>query len=200
MKNVLVILSSLNNQSGNSTKLANDYVEALQQNSAINLTTRNLSQINLPHLSESEMQAWMTEETERTPDQVKMASISQDIVNDVMNADEIVLAVPMYNFGIPSVLKAWFDRLARAGITFQYTQSGPQGLLKNKKVTVLAARGGKCEGTPLDTQTDYIRNFFAFLGLENTQFVYAEGLAMGEEAFAESWKKANEKIMELISG
>lgn len=145
------------------------------------------------------MQAWMTPDEQRTDEQVQLASISEGVVKDVLAADEIVLAVPMYNFGIPSVLKAWFDRLARAGITFQYTENGPKGLLKNKQVTVLAARGGKYQGTPLDTQTDFIANFFNFLGLDNTRFVYAEGLAMGEESFEQSWKQANEKIMELIS-
>lgn len=198
MKNVLVVQSSLNNQSGNSTKLANQYIEALQNQTPIKVTARNLAEEDLPHLSALEMQAWMTAEAQRTDNQTKLAAISQSIVDDVLLADEIVLAVPMYNFGIPSVLKAWFDRLARAGITFQYTENGPKGLLSNKQVTVLAARGGKYQGTALDTQTEFIKNFFAFLGLDNIQFIYAEGLAMGDDSAKESWENANKKIMELI--
>lgn len=198
MKNVLVVQSSLNNQSGNSTKLANQYIEALQNQTPIKVTARNLAEEDLPHLSALEMQAWMTAEAQRTDNQTKLAAISQSIVDDVLLADEIVLAVPMYNFGIPSVLKAWFDRLARAGITFQYTENGPKGLLSNKQVTVLAARGGKYQGTALDTQTEFIKNIFAFLGLDNIQFIYAEGLAMGDDSAKESWENANKKIMELI--
>jgi len=198
MKNVLVVQSSLNNQSGNSTKLANQYIEALQNKTSIKVTARNLAEEDLPHLTDLEMQAWMTAEAQRTDNQTKLAAISQSIVDDVLLAEEIVLAVPMYNFGIPSVLKAWFDRLARAGITFQYTENGPKGLLSNKQVTVLAARGGKYQGTALDTQTEFIKNFFAFLGLDNIQFIYAEGLAMGDDSAKQSWENANEKIMELI--
>ena len=199
MKNVLVIKSSLNSESGNSSKLAKDFVAALESKHQISVTNRNLSDMNLPHLSSEEMQAWMTPDEDRTSEQKSLAAISQSIVDEVLAADEIVLAVPMYNFGIPSVLKAWIDRLARAGITFTYTENGPQGLLSNKQVTVLAARGGIYQGTQLDTQTQYIKNFFSFLGLDNTQFVYAEGLAMGDEAATSAFKSANEKIMELIA-
>jgi len=88
----------------------------------------------------------------------------------------------MYNFGIPSTLKAYFDQIARAGVTFRYTENGPEGLLTGKKVYVFAARGGIYAGTPLDSQTNYVRDFLGFLGMDNTEFVYAEGLNMGETA------------------
>jgi FMN-dependent NADH-azoreductase len=104
----------------------------------------------------------------------------------------------MYNFDSPSVLKAFFDRIARAGITFSYTENGPVGLIKDKKVFVLAARGGKYEGTAMDTQSAYLSNFLAFLGMDNVEFAYAEGLAMGEESVSHSFSLFNEKISELI--
>lgn len=198
MKSVLVIKSSLNGATGNASKLAKQYVDSLAATHTITLIERDLAAENLPHLTEQEMQAWMTPENERNEEQHALAVISDKIVAQVQAADEIVLAVPMYNFGIPRVLKAWFDRLARAGITFKYTEQGPQGLLGGKKVTVMAARGGQYVGTPLDTQTAYVKNFCGFLGMTDVNFVYAEGLAMGEEAAANAWKSANKKILELI--
>jgi FMN-dependent NADH-azoreductase len=88
----------------------------------------------------------------------------------------------MYNFGVPSTLKAYFDHVARAGVTFRYTETGPVGMLEGKKVYVFAARGGLHAGTVRDTQTQYVRNFLALIGLTDVDFVYAEGLAVSETA------------------
>ena len=93
----------------------------------------------------------------------------------------IVIGLPMYNFGVPSTLKAYFDHVARAGVTFRYTATGPVGLLTGKKAYVFATRGGLYAGTPLDTQTAYVRDFLRFLGIADVEFVYAEGLAVGAE-------------------
>ena len=92
--------------------------------------------------------------------------------------------LPMYNLGIPSTLKAWIDHVARAGVTFRYTATGPQGLLAGKKAYVFATRGGRYAGTAFDTQTDFVRNFLGFIGIGigEVEFVYAEGLNMGEES------------------
>jgi FMN-dependent NADH-azoreductase len=87
----------------------------------------------------------------------------------------------MYNFGVPSQLKAYFDQLARAGVTFKYTDKGPVGLLEDKPVYVLAARGGIHKGQYSDSQTAFIKTFFNFLGLEDVKFIYAEGLNMGDD-------------------
>ncbi|WP_100641219.1 FMN-dependent NADH-azoreductase [Alteromonas facilis] len=198
MKKILVIQSSLNSSNGNSYKLAEKYINELTKTMSVDVSTRNLADSELPHLNDAEMSAWMTPEEARSSEQQALAQISDEIVLEVERADEIVLAVPMYNFGIPSSLKAWFDRLARAGRTFKYTENGPVGLLKDKKVTVLAARGGIYAGTPLDTQTEYLKHFWQFLGVNDVNFVYAEGLAMGEEAANEAWKSAEKNIFELI--
>ena len=87
----------------------------------------------------------------------------------------------MYNFGISSQLKTYFDWIARAGITFQYTANGPEGLVKGKKVFVVSARGGKYAGTPHDSQTPYLKSFLGFLGMTDVNFIYAEGLNMGPD-------------------
>lgn len=104
----------------------------------------------------------------------------------------------MYNFGIPSVLKSYIDHIARAGETFKYTENGPVGLVDDKPVYIFAARGGAYLGTDKDTQTGYMKTFLAFIGLTNVQFVYAEGLNMGEESKAESLKNAREQVAQLL--
>ncbi|MDT0581610.1 FMN-dependent NADH-azoreductase [Brumicola blandensis] len=198
MKKLLVINSSLQGSEGNSSKLSASFVDSLAQVTSIDVTHLDLNAENLPHLTANEMAAWQTAEAERTPQQIELASYSERYINLIREADYIVMGVPMYNFDSPSVLKAFFDRIARAGITFSYTENGPVGLMKDKKVFVLAARGGKYEGTAMDTQSAYLRNFLAFLGMDNIEFAYAEGLAMGEESVSQSFSLFNEKISELI--
>lgn len=198
MKNILVIDASLNGSNGNSSKLSAMYVDGLKAKQEVSVEHLSLASAELGHLTGEEMGAWMTAPEARTEEQNALAAISDNIVEAVQKADEIVLGVPMYNFGIPSSLKAWIDRVARAGITFKYTETGPVGLLSDKTVTVLAARGGMYQGTPKDTQTPYLKDFFAFVGLTDVRFVYAEGLAMGEESANAAFTSAQEKINELV--
>ncbi|GAB3002771.1 FMN-dependent NADH-azoreductase [Psychrosphaera aestuarii] len=179
MNNVLVIKSSISGDAGNSTMLTNEFVEKLKKsNSKLTFATRDLVSPILPHLSSDELGAWMAEPQSRTKEQLELASLSDDLISELQSHDTIVIGMPMYNFGIPSTFKAWIDRVARAGITFKYTEQGPQGLLTDKKVVVIAARGGIYQGTPADTQSQYLKDVFAFIGLTNIEFVYAEGLNM----------------------
>jgi FMN-dependent NADH-azoreductase len=105
----------------------------------------------------------------------------------------------MYNFGVPSQLKAYFDHIARAGLTFRYTAQGPVGLLGGKKAYVFAARGGLYAGTALDTQTQYVRDFLRFLGIDEVEFVYAEGLAIGPESRESGLNAARAQIDHLLA-
>ena len=178
MKNVLLINASLNQAQGNSSQLAAHLGQHLSSKYHAQIQTVNLYEEEITHLTTNEMQAWMTVTEDRTPEQQTLAQISDTYIEQVQAADTIVFGMPMYNFGVPSAFKAWIDRIARAGVTFQYTAEGPVGLLNNKKIIVVATRGGIYQGTPKDTQTAYLRDFFAFLGLTDVDFVYAEGLAM----------------------
>ena len=126
----------------------------------------------------------------RTPEQQAFIDESDRLIKEISDADVVVIGLPMYNFGIPSTLKAYFDQIARAGITFRYTDNGPEGLLTGKKVFVFAARGGMYAGSPLDSQTSYVRDFLGFLGMNEVEFVYAEGLNMGETAKETALAKA----------
>lgn len=195
MKNVLIINSSLNGEQGNSNKLTQTLVDTLKQTNDINIVERDLAAQPLAHLSQQEMAAWMTEESERSPEQQALAVVSDELIAELQASDVIVFGVPMYNFGIPSTLKAWIDRIARAGITFKYTEQGPVGLVENKKAIVLAARGGVYVGTDMDTQTKYLQDVLGFIGVTNVEFIYAEGLAMPDAE--QSLSNATESVIEL---
>lgn len=198
MKNVLVIKSSVGGEAGNSSKLTNNFLAALEEKTQVSITTVDLSVDTLPHLTGEEAGSWFVDPAERNEQQKALAAISEQQIEKVKAADMIVLGVPMYNFTLPSTLKSWLDRVARAGITFNYTDQGPVGLLENKQVFVMAARGGVYQGTDMDTQTPLLKMFFNLIGLSDIEFVYAEGLNMGDEATEQAWAKSNEKIIELI--
>ncbi|CAD5276491.1 FMN-dependent NADH-azoreductase [Alteromonas sp. 38] len=196
MTSILVVYSSLNGENSQSTELADFYLQSLE-GSEISVTKVDVAKLALAHLTSEEMQAWMTDTSERSASQKSLAAVSDDLVAQLQAADEIVLAVPMYNFGIPSSLKAYFDRVARAGITFKYTETGPVGLLEGKQAKVFASRGGLYEGSDYDTQTGYLTHFLNFIGITDVKFVYAEGLSMGEDGAHESIANAKGKIIEL---
>lgn len=198
MKNILVVNSSLNSDAGNSSKLVANYLDKLAGKD-VKLDLLDLNEAQLPHLTQQEMAAWMTSPEERTQAQAELAAISDALLSRLEEADEVVIGLPMYNLGVPSTFKAWIDRLARAGKSFKYTETGPVGLIADKPVTVLAARGGVYAGTDYDTQTPYIRHIFGLMGITSVNFVYAEGLNMGEEAAEKAFSAANEKIIELLS-
>jgi len=175
MNNILLIKSSLNGEQSQSNKLAQRLVSNIASTSIVE---RDLAKQSLPHLSQVEMAAWMTQPAERNDDEVRLANVSDTLIKELNTSDTIVIGMPMYNFGVPSTFKAWADRVARAGITFRYTENGSIGLLENKKVIVVATRGGIHAGTEKDSQTQFLRNFFSFIGIESISFIYAEGLNM----------------------
>jgi FMN-dependent NADH-azoreductase len=175
MNNVLFIKSSLNGEQSQSNRLAQKLVSNLASTSIVE---RDLAKQSLPHLSQVEMAAWLTQPAERSDDEVKLTNVSDMLIEELNTSDTIVIGMPMYNFGVPSTFKAWADRVARAGITFRYTENGPVGLLENKKVIVVATRGGIHAGTEKDSQTQFLKDFFSFIGIDDISFIYAEGLNM----------------------
>lgn len=198
MSSLLQISTSINGTDSLSSSLASDVVEQWRgKHPSGQVVTRDLSAAPLPHLTQARFAALSARPQERTSEQAAIAAQSDELVAELKAASVIVLAVPMYNFGIPSTLKAYFDHVARAGVTFRYTPDGPEGLLTGKRAVVVATRGGSYVGTPLDTQTDYVKNFLAFLGIEDTEFVYAEGVAMGEEAVSRAIASARSQIQRL---
>src|SRR5262249_12450106 len=168
---------------GQSSRLAQQFVDEWRQaNPEGRVIERDIGANPIPHLTAERFQSFLAKPEARTPEQQAVAGFSDALIDELRRADVIVLGLPMYNFGVPSTLKAYFDHIARAGVTFRYTEKGPQGLLTGKKAYVFAARGGLYQGTPLDTQTSYVRDFLRFLGIDDVEFIYAEGLAMGDAA------------------
>ena len=200
MNTLLHINSSLFSDQGQSSQLAAQYVADWKAaNPRGRVVTRDLARDPVPHLTAERFQAFLAKPESRTPEQQAVAGYSDALIAELQAADVIAIGLPMYNFGLPSTLKAYFDHIARAGITFRYTDKGPQGLLQGKKVYVFAARGGLYAGTPLDTQTAYVRDFLRFLGLDDVEFVYAEGLAMGDARKAQALEAANTAILRIAA-
>ena len=177
MNTILNLNSSIFGDGGQSSRLAEAFVA---QFPAGRVLRRELSRNPLPHLDAERFGAFLSKPESRTAAQQQVLDESDALIAELKAADTIVIGLPMYNFGIPSQLKAYFDHVARAGVTFKYTDKGSVGLLTGKRAYVFAARGGIYQGTPRDTQTAYVRDFLAFLGITDVRFVYAEGLAVGE--------------------
>lgn len=199
MSKLLQINSSLFTDQGQSTQLADLFVKGYsEKHPGTEVNTLDLSSNPLPHLDGERFTAFITPADERSDSQKAIVAESDKLIADLREASAVVFALPMYNFGIPSVLKAYIDHIARAGETFKYTENGPVGLLDDKPVYVFAARGGEYLGTEKDTQTGYIKTFLAFIGLTNVQFVYAEGLNLGDDSKEESLKNAREQVAALV--
>ena len=178
---ILHIKSSVFNGNGQSSQLANEFVAQLRdQNPAAEVVGRDLVAEAVPHLDGARAGAFFAKPEERTAEQSAVVAYSDRLIAELRNADVLVLGLPMYNFGIPSQLKAWFDHVARAGETFKYTDKGAVGLVTGKKAYVFATRGGVYGEQ--DFQTQFVRQFLGFIGITEVEFVYAEGLAMGEES------------------
>lgn len=198
MKKLLLVNSSLALSAGESSQLTKQFVTQWHEhNPEAQITIRDVAANPIPHLDAECVGAFFTPAEMRTPKQQQLVAQSDALVEEIKQAQIIVIGLPMYNFDIPSTLKSYFDQIARAGITFKYTEKGVEGLLTGKKVYIFATRGGMYAGTPLDTQTDYIRNLLAFIGISDVEFIYAEGLNMGADTKALALEKAVEKLTAL---
>lgn len=198
MTHILKIDSSIHSQGAQSTRLAQEFVDAVRERTPeVRVVERDLARDPVPHLDAARFQAFLTKPEERTEEQRAVAAFSDALIDEIRAADVLVLGVPMYNYGIPTQLKAWFDHIARAGVTFRYTEKGPVGLLAGKKAVVFATRGGSYAGTAKDSQTVHIRDFLALLGITDVEFVYAEGLATGPAAREAGLARARAALQNL---
>ncbi|HWI98483.1 MAG TPA: FMN-dependent NADH-azoreductase [Burkholderiales bacterium] len=178
---ILQIKSSVFNGNGQSSRLADEFVARLhEQDLEAELIQRDLVADPVPHLDGARAGAFFAKPEERGPEQRAVIAYSDALIDELRGADVLVLGLPMYNFGVPSQLKAWFDHIARAGETFKYTEKGAVGLLTGKKAYVFATRGGVYGDN--DAQTQFVRQFLGFIGISDVEFVYAEGLAISPES------------------
>lgn len=195
---LLQLNTSLFSDQGQSSKLAQRFIDGQRAaHPGLQIVVRDLASQPVPHLTAGRFQAFLANADARTPQQQAVVAESDALIAELRAADTIVLGLPMYNFGIPSQLKAYFDHVARAGVTFRYTDKGPVGLLTGKKAYVFATRGGLYAGTPRDTETAYVRDFLGFLGITDVDFVYAEGLAISDASKQASLAKAAASIDRL---
>jgi FMN-dependent NADH-azoreductase len=200
MSHLLQINSSVFSQGGQSSQLAAQYVATWKtSHPGASVTLRDLATDPVPHLDGARVGAFFTPADHRSPEQKDVIAYSDALIAELRAADTVVISAPMYNFGIPSTLKAYFDHVARAGETFRYTANGPIGLLTGKKVVIFSTRGGLYQGTPRDTQSPYLREFLGFLGMTDISFVTAEGLALGDEQKAAALADARKALHSLAA-
>lgn len=197
---VLVINTSVRAQDANSTKLSGMVTAKIQSRYPnANIETLDLGANPHPVLDGEAVGAIFTPSEKRSPAQAARVALDDALIAKVQSVDTIVIGVPMYNFGIPVQLKSFFDAIARAGVTFRYTENGPEGLIKGKKVYIALARGGLYRDTPADSQVPYLKTILGFLGMTDVEYVYAEGLAMGPDGVSKGFAEAEKQINQIFA-
>lgn len=179
---ILHLISSPRKGESISIKLANSIIEKLQaKHPESTVSVRDLTTEVFPHLDEVHLTSFFTPAESRSPELLEAVKHSDKAISELMDADIIVIGVPMYNFSIPSTLKSWIDHVVRAGATFKYAENGVEGLVKDKKVYLAIATGGVYSDGPMkagDFTEPYIKNILGFIGLTDITAVRAEGIAI----------------------
>ncbi|MEG1223053.1 MAG: FMN-dependent NADH-azoreductase [Hafnia sp.] len=200
MSKVLVLKSSILANYSQSNVLADYFVEQWrQQHNDDQIQVRDLAADPIPVLDGELVGALRPSDAPLTPRQQDALDLSNTLIEELKASDVIVIAAPMYNFNISTQLKNYFDLVARAGVTFRYTEAGPEGLLKGKKVYVLTSRGGIHTDTYTDLVTPYLRVFLGFIGLTDIEFVFEEGIAYGPDMATKAQQDAKALISQLAT-
>lgn len=179
---ILRLDTSVFSEQGSSTRLNQALTEKLEQTyGEVEVRHRDLAREPLPHFSAEVITALQTEVEALSPAQAKLRALADELIEELFAADILVVAAPMYNFGIPSTLKAWIDYVARAGVTFRYTSNGPEGLVKGKTLYLVTTRGGIHRDQDTDSEIPFLHTYFRFLGITDIRTLYAEGLGMAKK-------------------
>ena len=189
-KTILHIDSSARLTGSTSRDLSARVVEKLN---ATRVIRRDLSSA-LPQIDEAWINANFTPADDRTAEQKDRLALSDELVRELMEADTIVIGAPVYNFSVPASLKAWVDLVARAGLTFKYTESGPQGLLDGKRAILAVASGGTKLGSEIDFASGYLKHIMGFIGITDVEIVAADQLMVDAEASMAAANSALEAI------
>jgi FMN-dependent NADH-azoreductase len=194
--NMLVIHSSILGNNSKSRLVADQLVSRLAEaDPGVTIRTRDLGASPLPYVDAGHLGALFTPADQRSAEQAQAAALADELIAEIAQADRVVIAAPVYNFNVPAQLKTYIDYIARAGVTFKYGADGkPQGLLSDKKVYIVTARGGKAIGTALDHATSYLSTVLNFLGMDDLTFIHAEGLNMGADGAAAGLESARNQI------
>ncbi|KXX66310.1 FMN-dependent NADH-azoreductase [Marichromatium gracile] len=200
MNKILHLDSSLFAAQGVSTILGAQLVDALRtHHPALEVTHHDLAATPLPALDAAGVSAFATPAEQRDADQQAAVARSDALIDELREADLLVIGAPMYNFAIPVQLKSWFDHVARAGETFRYTEQGPVGLLEGKRAVALLSRGGIHRDSPEDTVAAYLTSMLPFLGIDDVRLIYAEGLNLGDQPRRASIARATEQVQALAA-
>ena len=193
MSNILHITASIRSDDDSISRgLGQRLVDGLAARTGARVTTRDLAANDLPYVSAERFAANLTPAADRTPEQAQLAAIADELIAELQAADTIVIASPIYNFGPPASLKAWADLVARAGTTFRYTATGPEGLLTGKKAYLAIASGGTPVGSDIDFMSRWLTFFLGFIGITDVEIVAADGImgADGEAKIATAQEAA----------
>lgn len=200
MSRILYLQNSIFGDEGQSSRLARRFIDGVQAvQPGVEVVVRDLVKDGVPHLDLERAGALRGFSDDLSEAQKAVLAQSDALIEELKSADRVVIGLPMYNFGVPTQYKAWFDHIARAGLTFKYTEQGAVGLIGDKPVHVFAAYGGVHQGQPYETPTRFVAHTLAFLGITSVQFLYAEGLNMGDEAKDRALRQAEAEIAEQLA-
>lgn len=200
MSKVLVLKSSILAGYSQSSQLSDYFIEQWREkHSADEITVRDLAANPVPVLDGELVGAMRPSDTPLSPRQQQALALSDELIAELKAHDVIVINAPMYNFNIPTQLKNYFDLVARAGVTFRYTENGPEGLVTGKRALVISSRGGIHKDGPSDLLTPYVKLFLGFIGITDVNFVFAEGVAMGPEIAGKAQTDARLAIDAVIT-
>jgi FMN-dependent NADH-azoreductase len=182
MKNILHIISSPRGKASLSVKLGNAIIEKIKaEYPGSTVKETNLVTKQFPHLEEATLAAFFTPAENHTPENREALKNSDQAIEEIKEADIIVIGAPLWNFGLPSVLKAWIDHIARANVTFKYSEAGPEGLIKDKVVYIAMSSGAVYSSgqmQPYDFVSPYLKGVLGFLGMTNVTVFRVEGSAI----------------------
>lgn len=192
---ILEVTASARTMTSASRRLSQDLINALEDRfGGVHTTRRDLS-AGIPFVNEAWVEANFTPEESRTAKHRESLALSDALVEELNDADVLVIGVPMYNFNIPASLKAWVDMIARARLTFRYTENGPEGLLQGKKAYLVVATGGVPVGSAVDFATPYLKHVLSFIGIDDVEIVAADQLNSQAD---ESMDAARSRIAEIV--
>ncbi len=195
MSVLLHLESSIFGGHGQSSQLSQKFVDHWKHRHPDGrVIARDIVNEPIPHLTGDIFSSFSANEDDMSNQQKTDRTLSDTLIDELEQSDVLVIGLPLYNFGIPSQLKAWFDQIARAGKSFHYSENGPVGHMTGKKAYIFAARGGVYAGTENDFQTGYLKMILGFIGITDVEFIYAEGLATGDEGRDRALQSAHERI------
>lgn len=197
MKQALILQSSILGEHSQSTALVN-HLAVLWRDQGVVITQRDLVAEPLPML-DGEIAMALRGGDDLNERQAQALSLSNQLVDELKANDTLVIAAPMYNFSVPTQLKSWFDLIARAGVTFEYTAQGPQGLIKGKRAIVVTTRGGLHKDSQHDHVAPYLKTVLGFIGIKDVEVVYAEALSMGPESAQQGMAQAKQQLAGLAA-